>query len=152
MFLFHLHYYYYYYYYRANLFRAECSVTENKSNAYMARSQVMENQALITKNYNSAFLGNRQLANENTDSLFRNRNAIMRNINANNDVEKNFKEAQINKCKIDQIEHRAALNAKVIAVSKQMAEINAQMIKVNSEILAANEEIVQFNAKCNYQL
>lgn len=115
----------------------------------MARSQVNENQALIAKNYNSAFMGNRQLANQNTEDLFRNRNAIMRNITANSDVEKNFKEAQINKCKIDFLEHRAALNAKVIAVSKQMAAINAEMIKVNSEILAANEEIVQFNAKCN---
>ena len=93
-------------------------------------------------------MGNRQLANQNTEDLFRNRNAIVRNISAANDVEKNFKEAHINKCKIDFLEHRAALNAKVIAISKQMADINAQMIKVNTEILAANEEIVQFNAKC----
>ena len=58
---------------RADLFLAECEVMKNRTNAYMARSLVHENKALIDKNYNSAFNGNRQLANQNTEDLFRNR-------------------------------------------------------------------------------
>ena len=43
-----------------------------------ARSLVQENAALISKNYTSSFMGNRQLANQNTEDLYRNRLAILR--------------------------------------------------------------------------
>ena len=130
------------------LFNAECQVMKNKSNAYLARSLVNENQALINKNYNAAFLGNRQLANQNTEDLFRNRQAIMRAINSTNDVEKNFKEAMINRSKIEFLEHRSQLNAKVLAVTLEMQEVNARLIELNKTILATNEEIVNFNSGC----
>ncbi len=48
------------------------------SNRYMARSVVEENHDSILKNYHAAFRGNRNLANANTDDLFRNRYAILR--------------------------------------------------------------------------
>ena len=44
----------------------------------MARSVVEENHDSILKNYHAAFRGNRNLANANTDDLFRNRFAILR--------------------------------------------------------------------------
>jgi hypothetical protein len=39
----------------------------------MARSIVEENHDSILKNYHATFRGNRNLANANTDDLFRNR-------------------------------------------------------------------------------
>jgi hypothetical protein len=55
---------------------------------YMARSVVEENHDSILKNYHAAFRGNRNLANANTDDLFRNRYAILRamKIDAGNQV------------------------------------------------------------------
>jgi hypothetical protein len=46
----------------------------------MARSVVEENHDSILKNYHAAFRGNRNLANANTDDLFRNRYAILRSM------------------------------------------------------------------------
>ena len=43
---------------------------------------------MILSNYSAAFLGNRQLANSNTDEVFDNRNAILSNYKAKNEVEK----------------------------------------------------------------
>ena len=57
--------------------RVETDIDELRSNAYRARALVSENAATITKNYGAAFNGNRQLANQNTDDLFRNRLAIV---------------------------------------------------------------------------
>ena len=58
---------------RAELFLAECEVMKNTANAYLARSLVQENKALIDKDYASVFNGNRQLINQNTEDVFRNR-------------------------------------------------------------------------------
>jgi hypothetical protein len=52
----------------------------------------------------------------------------------------------INKAKIDFLEHRSSLNAKVLGITERIAAINAMMIEVNRDIMAANEEIVGFNA------
>jgi hypothetical protein len=122
---------------RSNIFSTECAVMHNRSSAYMARSTVQENQALISKNYHAAFMGNRQLINQNTDDIFRNRQAILRHLKASNPVEINFKEAMINKAKLDFLEHRAGLNEKVLEISLKMAAVNAMMIEINHAIMVS---------------
>ena len=123
-------------------------MTANKAQAYMGRSAVMENRALIQKNYDAAFLGNRQLANQNTEDIFRNRGAIMNaiKVDSSNQTQTNFKEAQKNLAKIEFLEHRSSLNSKVLDITLRMAAINAELIRINEDVLAANEEIVQYNA------
>ena len=65
---------------RQNLFKAESQVERNKTQAYLIRSIVEENHDSILKNYHAAFRGNRNLANANTDDLFRNRYSILRSM------------------------------------------------------------------------
>lgn len=133
---------------RAELFLAECEVMQNKTKAYLARSLVLENQALVAKNYTSAFLGNRQLANQNTDDVFRNRYAIYRHIpiDASDPVQVNFREALGNRAKIEFIEHRSSLNSKMLNTTLKIAHLNAQLIAINSEIMETNRGIVEFNS------
>jgi len=133
---------------RTNLFNAECAVMDNRSNAYMARSIIQENTALIQKNYSSAFMGNRQLANQNTDDLFRNRQAIIRAIPAEGAVQANFREAMVNQAKIEFLEHRSNLNKTVLDISLRMSAINAELIEVNNDVMDANEKIVEYNSQC----
>lgn len=96
---------------RRALFEAEAAVMYNRGQAYVTRSIVMENQNLISKNYNAAFMGNRQLANQNTDDLFRNRLAAIRNIDVSGgQVAENYREALTNKTKLEYLEHRSKLN------------------------------------------
>mgnify|MGYP001279981656 CR=1 FL=1 len=132
---------------RKALFGLECQVTANKTNAYSTRSAIEENRALILKNYTAAFMGNRQLANQNTDDIFRNRRTILSSLDVQNDSQKNFVESSLNEASIDYLEHRADLNASVLEVNKMMAEVNAKLIEINSRIMKSNESIVAFNSK-----
>jgi len=131
---------------RAKIFELEGSVNHNKAKAYMLRSKVAENAALIAKNYNAAFLGNRQLANENTDALFRNRIALMQCLPATNEVEVNYREAKINQAKLAFLDHRSAVNAQVLSITQDMAALNTQAIAINRRIMEANEGIREKNS------
>ncbi len=99
---------------RQNLFKVECQVERNKTQAYLIRSIVEENHDSILKNYHAAFRGNRNLANANTEDLFRNRQMLIRSAKSDNDVQVNFREAKTNEAKIDFLEHRAELNSRVL--------------------------------------
>ena len=132
---------------RKALFGLECQVTANKTNAYSTRSAIEENRALILKNYTAAFMGNRQLANQNTDDIFRNRRTILSSLDVQTDVERNYVESSLNEASIDYLEHRAELNASVLEVNKMMADVNARLIEINSRIMKSNESIVSFNSK-----
>jgi hypothetical protein len=128
------------------IFELEGTVNHNKAKAYLARSVVAENAALISKNYNAAFLGNRQLANENTDALFRNRIALAQSLPADSEVEINFREATINQAKLAFLDHRSAVNGQVLSISQDLAALNAQAISINKRVLEANESIKDFNS------
>ena len=54
---------------RTKLFELESTVMWNKAQAYRERAMIEENRALILKNYMAAFIGNRQMANQNTDDI-----------------------------------------------------------------------------------
>ncbi len=129
------------------LFGLECQVTTNKTNAYSTRSAIEENRALILKNYTAAFMGNRQLANQNTDDIFRNRKTILSSLDVQSDAQKNFVESSLNEASIDFLEHRANLNASVLEVNRMMAEVNSKLIEINSRIMKSNESIVAFNSR-----
>ena len=95
---------------RRALFELQGRVMVNKARAYATRSNIEENRYLILKNYVAAFVGNRQLANQNTDDIFENRIAILENIDIEkgNEIQENFIDAEINKAKVDFLVHRAA--------------------------------------------
>jgi hypothetical protein len=104
---------------RQALFQAECHVERNKTQAYLIRSIVEENHDSIHKNYQAAFRGNRNIANANTDDLFRNREMLIRCAPTESDVHVNFREAKLNETKLDFLEHRADLNARVLVCPHQ---------------------------------
>jgi len=130
---------------RRTLFEAECAVTNNRAKAYAARSMIEENRTLILKNYTAAFLGNRQLANQNTDDVFRNRKALLATLDPANDVQANYKESMINQATVEFLEHRSSLNSAVLSVNEKMIAVNQMLIEINDTIMKANEGIVKFN-------
>ena len=135
---------------RVKLFSLEALVIENSMSAYHARSLIQENARLIAKIYSAAFSGNRQLTNQNTEDLFRNRLAILRSLqlSAGEDLVKQaYVEAQQIKEKLSFLEHKATLNHQVLELTLKMAEANGKGIHVNSRVMETNEEIVHFNAE-----
>ena len=131
---------------RKRIFKIDAEVMTNKANAYISRSMIEENRLMILSNYSAAFLGNRQLANSNTDEIFENRKTILDNYNTQNDVEENYINAQKNKASLDFLKHRSALNTSVLKISEEMATINAKLIAINKKIMDANQSIVDFNS------
>eukprot|EP00929_Paragymnodinium_shiwhaense_P002408 TRINITY_DN102640_c0_g1_i1.p1 TRINITY_DN102640_c0_g1~~TRINITY_DN102640_c0_g1_i1.p1 ORF type:complete len:284 (-),score=112.84 TRINITY_DN102640_c0_g1_i1:70-921(-) len=132
---------------KARLNELESAVYANKQRLYVERAFIEENRMLILKNYSAAFMGNRQMANQNTDDIFRNRKAIIKHVKPADAVQLNFVESHTNRARIDQIEHRANMNSKVASVNEKMAKINALLIEVNHDIMEANKEVVEFNSK-----
>jgi len=130
---------------RRKIFLLEHAVYNNKASAYLTRDSVLENRALIQKNYEATFQGNRQLANANTEAIFRNRIALIKSLNAEDPVKINFREAVLNSTKLDFLDHRSKLNSYMNARSEELAAINARLIEINAEIIAANAEIVKYN-------
>jgi hypothetical protein len=131
---------------KKRIFKIDADVMTNKANAYLSRSIIEENRMMILSNYSAAFLGNRQLANSNTDEVFDNRNAILSNYKAKNEVEENYINAQKNKASLDFLKHRSELNTALLKVSEEMAAVNAKLIAINKKIMDANQSIVDFNA------
>jgi hypothetical protein len=129
------------------IFELDGCVNHNKARAYLARSLIAENAALINKNYNAAFLGNRQLANENTDALFRNRIALAQSLPATNEVETNYREATVNAAKLAFLDHRSRLNGEVLSVAQDLAALNSQAISINRRVMELNENIKEQNAR-----
>ena len=132
---------------RLRIIELDTSVMNNKASVYQSRSMIEENRLMILSNYAAAFMGNRQLANHNTDQVLENRNSILRSFVAENDVEKDCILASFNKTSLDFLDHRSSLNTSVLEISEELAEINSRLIAVNEKIMEANESIVEFNNK-----
>ena len=66
----------------------------NKTLIYASRSMIEENRLMILSNYSAAFMGNRQIANSNTDEIFENRQAILDSAENSNEVEENYINSQ----------------------------------------------------------
>jgi len=131
---------------KGKLYEIEAKVMENKQMIYGERSYIEENRQLILKNYAAAFMGNRQIANTNTDDIFKNRYAILKTLKCKDQVEMNFRDSKMNEAKVEFLDHRSFLNSKVEAVSEKMAAANALLIEINDMIMEGNAEAVSFNS------
>lgn len=131
---------------RERILAIDTAVMNNKASIYQSRSMIEENRLMILSNYAAAFMGNRQLANANTDELFANRTAILENHDSQSDVEKNCISASLNSASLAFLNHRSSMNSAVLDVSEELAAINARLIEINTGIMDANAAIVDFNA------
>jgi len=131
---------------KAGIYELESAVMDNKFVAYQERAHIEENRSLIMKNYSAAFMGNRQMANMNTDAIFHNREAILASLKVEGQVQVNFRDSKINEAKVDFLDHRSKLTGCVAQISEKMSKINHMLIEVNEEIMHSNQDIVKFNA------
>ena len=117
------------------------AISENRKRIFSLDAEVMTNKTLIYASRSKqlfAFMGNRQIANNNTDEIFENRHAILDNVDTQNDVEENFVNSQKNKASLDFLQHRSQLNSAVLEISEKMATINAALIDVNRAIMESS--------------
>ena len=130
---------------KKRIFRIDSDIKSNESSIYQSRLTIEENRTMILNNYSAAFSGNNKLANVNTKEIFENRNAIIAKIEINNELEKEFVQAEKNKANLDFMTHQSKINAINLEISNQMAEVNARLIEINKRIMQTNQVIVEFN-------
>jgi len=131
---------------RSQVYELESVVYGNRQKLYSERTYIEENRQLILKNYAASFSGNRFMANQNSEDIFRNRMAILKAVPAVDAVMTNFVESHLSQAQVDVIEHHAKLNGRVAAVNAKMAKINVLLSEVNTDIMEGNQEIVDWNA------
>ena len=102
---------------------------------------------MIISNYSAAFMGNRQLANTNTDEIFLRNIEILSNVKAPDGVQTDYLNAQIDRNNLEYLKQQSDLNTTNLKVNEKMATINAQLVAINHDIMKNNETIMAFNEK-----
>ena len=110
-----------------------------KSKNYLLRSKIDQSIALINSNLSASFLGNRQMANHNTDDIKYCLNKI---------IDKNSAEPDATKLNVDLIflKHRQKLNKQLVENSKILIAAIEQLQMAHQRVMRTNEEIVKFNS------
>ena len=110
-----------------------------KSKNYLLRSKIDQSIAVTNSNLSASFLGNRQMANHNTDDIKYCLNKI---------IEKNSAEPDATKLNVDLIflKHRQKLNKRLVENSKILIAAIEQLQMAHQRVMRTNEEIVKFNS------
>ena len=114
-------------------------VLNQKSKNYLLRSKIDQSIAVTNSNLSASFLGNRQMANHNTDDIKYCLNKI---------IEKNSVEPDATKLNVDLIflKHRQKLNKRLMENSKILIGAIEQLQMAHQRVMRTNEEIVKFNS------
>ena len=115
------------------------SILNQKSKNYLLRSKIDQSVAITISNLSASFLGNRQMANHNTDDIKYCLNEI---------IEKNSNEPDVNKLNVNLIflKHRQKLNKRLSENSKILIAALEQLQRAHQRVMRTNEEIVKFNS------
>lgn len=132
---------------RRRIFELENWVTYNTANAMLTRSEIEENRALLQRNYSAAFMGNRTMAIQNTDDLFRNRLLVLEALETDTSIKQNFRNMMANRTRIEQLEFKSGLNRKMLEINQKMVEVNRLLIEINAMVSDANQSVYDRNAE-----
>ena len=125
------------------LFDLERNVGGNAAKAYATRSVIEENRALALRNYAAAFLGDRHLAQQNTEDLIHSRMALLE---AHVEDAEDLKNLSAD-AKMQFLAHRNEMNTSIGQISQKLVEINGALEEVNRTIDNLNVQISTFNSK-----
>ena len=114
------------------------SLFNQKSKNYLLRSKIDQSIAITNSNLSASFLGNRQMANHNTEDIKYCLSEI---------IEKKSTEPDATKLNADFIflKHRQKLNKRLVENSKLLIAAIEQLQVAHQGVMKTNEEIVKFN-------
>ena len=113
---------------------------EIKSFGYLIRAKIEQNLSLVISNISSSFMGNRQLANHNTDDVRHNLNKIC-------NIKFDKTEVLPKLIQLKFLKHRQKLNKQLISNSAAMLDAVENLQEVHKKIMKTNEEIIKFNSE-----
>ena len=114
------------------------SLLNQKSKNHLLRSKIDQSIAITNSNLSASFVGNRQMANHNTDDIKYCLNKI---------IENNSTDSDVTKLNVDLIfmKHRQKLNKRLVENSKILIAAIEQLQLAHQKVMMTNEEIVKFN-------
>ena len=124
------------------IFELDAEVSTTYAELMLLLADIEENKALLQRNYSSAFMGNRAIAIDNVDDLYRCRMAMLDALEPSSEVETNFKTRMLNQTRIEQLENRSDLNDTLRDIAGRMIEVNVMLQAINTQIAEANEKVV----------
>ena len=126
---------------KRHIFELECQASTSYAESLLLIADIEENRALLSRNFSAAFNGNRAIAVDNIEDLYRCRMLMVDALTAKTDVQQNFKSAMGNSLRIDLLENKFYLNEQLQAVAEQMATINEMLTSLNEMIADSNENL-----------
>lgn len=126
---------------KRHIFELECQASTSYAESLLLIADIEENRALLSRNFSAAFNGNRAIAVDNIEDLYRCRMLMIDALTAKTDVQQNFKSAKGNSLRIDLLENKFYLNEQLQAVAEQMAAINEMLTSLNEMIADSNENL-----------
>ena len=126
---------------KRHIFELECQASTSYAESLLLIADIEENRALLSRNFSAAFNGNRAIAVDNIEDLYRCRMLMVDALTAKTDVQQNFKAAMGNSLRIDLLENKFYLNEQLQAVAEQMAAINEMLTSLNEMIADSNENL-----------
>ena len=132
---------------KRHIFELECQASTSYAESLLLIADIEENRALLSRNFSAAFNGNRAIAVDNIEDLYRCRMLMVDALTAKTDVQQNFKSAMGNSLRIDLLENKFYLNEQLQAVAEQMAAINEMLTSLNEMIADSNENLADQGAE-----
>ena len=132
---------------KRHIFELECQASTSYAESMLLVADIEENRALLSRNFSASFNGNRAIAVDNIEDLYRCRMLMVDALNAKVDVEQNFKSAMGNSLRIDLLENKFFLNQKLREVATQMTAVNELLTSLNKLIADSNEALADQGAE-----
>ena len=132
---------------KRHIFELECKASTSYAESMLLIADIEENRALLSRNFSASFNGNRAIAVDNIEDLYRCRMLMVDALNAKVDVEQNFKSAMGNSLRIDLLENKFFLNQKLREVATQMTAVNELLTSLNKLIADSNEALADQGAE-----
>ena len=132
---------------KRHIFELECQASTSYAESMLLIADIEENRALLNRNFSASFNGNRAIAVDNIEDLYRCRMLMVDALNAKVDVEQNFKSAMGNSLRIDLLENKFFLNQKLREVASQMTAVNELLTSLNKLIADSNEALADQGAE-----
>lgn len=132
---------------KRRIFELECQASTSYAESMLLIADIEENRALLSRNFSASFNGNRAIAVDNIEDLYRCRMLMVDALNAKVDVEQNFKSAMGNSLRIDLLENKFALNQKLREVATHMTAVNELLTSLNKLIADSNEALADQGAE-----
>lgn len=132
---------------KRHIFELECQASTSYAESMLLIADIEENRALLSRNFSASFNGNRAIAVDNIEDLYRCRMLMVDALNAKVDIEQNFKSAMGNSLRIDLLENKFFLNQKLREVATQMTAVNELLTSLNKLIADSNEALADQGAE-----